>query len=81
MYRHTIDVCPDDAEELTRRLDELAEAGAEIVNVVWQPRRAQPDDQTAAFDTSGSFLVISRRNAMVDAAAINEQGERAAFVA
>ena len=81
MLKHSIDICPDDPAELARHLDALTEAGAEVVNVIWQPRRAQEGDQSAAFDTSGSFLVISRRDAMPEAAAIDERGERAAFVA
>ncbi|TPE47961.1 hypothetical protein [Amaricoccus solimangrovi] len=80
MYRHSIDICPDDPEELIRRLDSLAETGAEVINVIWQPRRAAEGDQSAAFDTSGSFLVISRRNAMTEAAAIDER-EQSAIVA
>lgn len=78
MYKHSIDICPDDPEELTRRLDSLSETGAEIINVIWQPRRAQEGDQSAAFDTSGSFLVISRRNALADVVAIEESAEHVA---
>lgn len=81
MYKHTIDICPDNPEELATRLDALAEGGAEVINVIWQPRRAQPDDQSAAFDTSGSFLVISRRNAMADAAALDQRDEATGLVA
>ena len=81
MYKHSIDICSDDPAELTRHLDALAEGGAEVINVIWQPRRAQEGDQSAAFDTTGSFLVISRRNAMPEAAAIDERDDRAAFVA
>lgn len=78
MYKHSIDICPDDPEELTRRLDALAETGAEIINVIWQPRRAQEGDQSAAFDTSGSFLVISRSNAMAEVVAMDGKAEHVA---
>jgi hypothetical protein len=81
MYRHSIDICPDDPEELTSRLDTLAEAGSDVINVIWQPRRVQEGDQQAAFDTSGSFLIISRRNAMVDAVAMDQRAEGVAAVA
>ena len=81
MFRHAIDICPDDAEELARRLDSLTEAGAEIVTVTWQPQRANPEDQVAAFDPSGSFLIISRKNAMVEAVALDDRAAGSAFVA
>jgi hypothetical protein len=77
MFKHSIDICPDNADELAHRLDALAETGAEIVTVTWQPRRAQEDDQAAAFDTSGSFLIISRSSALAEVVALDDQaGER-----
>lgn len=81
MFRHAIDICADDAEELARRLDALTEAGAEIVAVTWQPQRANTEDQAAAFETSGSFLIVSRKNAMVDAVALDDRPAASAVVA
>lgn len=80
MHRHAIDICPDDHAELIRHLDTLAESGAEVITVLWQPQRPNNADQTAAFDTRGSFAVISRRNTTIDAAVIDEQDERAAIL-
>ncbi|PZQ51304.1 MAG: hypothetical protein DI556_03800 [Rhodovulum sulfidophilum] len=83
MFKHSIDICPDNTEELARRLDSLTETGAEIVQVVWQPRRVEREDQAGAFDTSGSFAIIWRSNAMLDAVALDERSrpEETAFVA
>jgi hypothetical protein len=81
MFRHAIDICPDNAEELARRLDSLTESGAEIVTVTWQPQRANPEDQAAAFETSGSFLIVSRKNAMAEAAALDDRAAGTAYVA
>ena len=59
--RHTVETCPDDLTLLQERLDALAEAGARIVSVVWQARRLVEEDQSAALDGSGSFVIIAER--------------------
>jgi hypothetical protein len=63
MLRHTIETCPDDLSLLQRRLDELSAAGARIVTVLWQQRRVVEENQSAAFDASGSFVIISEEAA------------------
>ncbi len=60
MIRHSIDTVPDDLVLLKDRLDELSSDGARILSVLWQPRRAVPEDQAAAFDDHGSFVIISQ---------------------
>jgi len=57
MHSHTVETCPDDVAALRERLNELAQGGARIVSVVWQPQRADPG-QAAAYDASGSFVII-----------------------
>lgn len=59
MLRHTVETCPDDLAALQERLDSLAESGARIVSVVWQARRVGEDDQSAALDARGSFVIIA----------------------
>lgn len=59
MLHHAIETCPDDHEALRIRLDELTEQGARILAVLWQPRRPDPRDQAAAFDSLGSFVIVS----------------------
>lgn len=61
MLQHAIESCPDDHEALRSRLDELTAAGARIISVAWQPRRPDPSDQLAAFDSRGTFVIISER--------------------
>lgn len=59
MLQHAIESCPDDHETLRARLDELTAGGARIISVAWQPRRPDPSDQLAAFDSRGTFVIIS----------------------
>ncbi|MFT3974865.1 MAG: hypothetical protein QM699_15855 [Amaricoccus sp.] len=59
MLRHSIETCPDDHEALRVRLDELSAEGARILAVLWQPRRPDPADQAAAFNSLGSFVIVS----------------------
>lgn len=61
MLRHTVEMCPDDLTQPQERLDALAATGARIVSVVWQPRRVEEADQSAALDASGSFVVIAEQ--------------------
>lgn len=58
MARHIVETVPDDSEALRTRLDDLTAAGASIISVVWQPNRVV-SDQAAAFDASGSFVIIA----------------------
>jgi hypothetical protein len=59
MLYHSIETCPDDHVALRIRLDELTGQGARILAVLWQPRRPDPRDQAAAFDSFGSFVIVS----------------------
>lgn len=59
MLSHAIETCSDDHELLRERLDALTAQGARILAVLWQPRRADPTDQSAAFDSLGSFVIVS----------------------
>jgi len=59
MLSHAIETCTDDHELLRERLDALTAQGARILAVLWQPRRADPTDQSAAFDSLGSFVIVS----------------------
>lgn len=68
--RHTVESCPDDLTALQERLDALAEAGARIVSVVWQPHRVVPEDQGAALEGRGSFVIVAERQ---DAAILRER--------
>ena len=61
MLRHTVETCADDLTVLQERLDALAETGARIVSVVWQPRRLDEGDQSAALDARGSFVIVAER--------------------
>jgi hypothetical protein len=61
MHSHTVETCPDDLAVLRERLDALAQGGARIVSVVWQPHRADPD-QAAAYDASGSFVIVAEQS-------------------
>lgn len=58
MLHHSIETCPDDHELLRVRLDELTGEGARILAVLWQPRRPDPADQAAAFNSLGSFVIV-----------------------
>jgi hypothetical protein len=62
MRRHTVETCPDDLATLQERLDALAEDGARIISVVWQPRRVEEVDQSAALDSRGSFVIVAERD-------------------
>lgn len=68
--RHTVEACPDELPLLQERLDALAEAGARIVSVVWQPHRVVAEDQSAALEARGSFVIIAERE---DAAILRER--------
>ena len=59
MLTHAIETCSDDHNLLRERLDALTAQGARILAVLWQPRRADPTDQSAAFDSLGSFVIVS----------------------
>lgn len=59
MIRHTVDTCTDDLALLQERLDALALDGARIVSVVWQPRRVDENDQSAALDARGGFVIVA----------------------
>ena len=59
MLRHTVETCTDDLTQLQQRLDALGESGARIISVLWQARRVDEDDQSAALDARGSFVIIS----------------------
>ena len=61
MLRHTVETCTDDLTQLQQRLDALGEAGARIISVVWQARRVDEDDQSAALDARGSFVIIAEK--------------------
>ena len=61
MLRHTVETCTDDLTQLQQRLDALGEAGARIISVVWQARRVDDDDQSAALDARGSFVIIAEK--------------------
>lgn len=63
MLHHAIETCPDDHEALRARLDELTNEGSRILAVLWQPRRPDPTDQAAAFNSLGSFVIISEAEA------------------
>ena len=60
--RHLVETCPDDLAQLQERLDALAATGAEIVSVLWQPRRLD-GEQAGAYDARGSFVIVSRGGA------------------
>jgi hypothetical protein len=66
MHRHTIETCPDDLTLLQQRLDALSEAGERIVTVIWRQQRVTEDDQSAAFDASGSFVIICESTVAVE---------------
>lgn len=61
MLRHVVETCTDDLTLLQERLDALAESGARIVSVVWQPRRMDEEDQSAALDARGGFVIVAER--------------------
>ena len=61
MFTHSIETCPDDLATLRERLDHLANSGERIVSVLWQPHRVDVD-QAAAYDASGSYVIIVERN-------------------
>jgi len=81
MIRHSIDTVTDDLALLKDRLDELSGQGARILAVVWQPRRAEPEDQAAAFDDRGSFIIISQADEIELRAAVLEADITAESVA
>lgn len=76
MFHHAIDTCPDDLKELAALLDAIARGGAEVVNVTWQPGQPGIEDQAAALDARGSFLIISRVQGQPAVAHIGERGAR-----
>jgi hypothetical protein len=59
MMQHAVEACPDDLEMLENRLDELAQAGSRILTVLWQPLNVV-EDQSAAIQGRGSFVIISQ---------------------
>ena len=63
MIHHTIDTCPDDLTLLSAKLDSLSRAGARIISVMWQPGRVAEEDQAAALDASGSFVIVAQSEA------------------
>lgn len=63
MLQHAIETCADDPETLRVRLDELTSGGARILAIMWQPRRPDPSNQVAAFDSGGSFVIVSENAA------------------
>ena len=60
--QHTVETCPDDLDTLRTRLDAIAHAGARVISVIWQARRVD-EDQSGAYDTSGSFVIVSEAGA------------------
>lgn len=63
MLQHAIETCADDLETLRLKLDDLTAGGARILSIVWQPRRPDPSNQVAAFDSGGSFVIVLEREA------------------
>lgn len=63
MHRHIVESCTDDTALLTERLDALTESGARIISVVWQARRVDEEDQSAALDARGGFVIVAERDA------------------
>ena len=61
MLRHIVESCTDDPALLAERLDALAQSGARIVSVVWQARRVDEDDQSAALDARGGYVIVAER--------------------
>lgn len=59
MIGHAVDLCPDDPEVLRTRLDELTDAGARIVSVVWHPERVV-EGQEGAYDAKGGYIIVSQ---------------------
>jgi hypothetical protein len=57
--RHIVETCPDDLAQLQERLDSLSDSGARVISVVWQQRRVEEDQQAAAYDASGSFVIVA----------------------
>ena len=70
MTSHVIDTCPDDLAVLGNTLDDITRAGASIVSVLWHPSRIDPEDQAAAYDARGSFIIVSRPDAAASEAAL-----------
>ncbi len=62
MLRHEVETCDDDLTALQTRLDSLTDAGSRIISVVWQARRVVEDDQSAAYDARGSFVIVSEHD-------------------
>lgn len=62
MTEHMVETCPDDLDALKQRLDEIASGGAEIVTVLWQSNRVD-NDQIAALEARGSFVIVARTRA------------------
>jgi hypothetical protein len=60
MTSHVIDTCPDDFAILGNTLDDITRSGASIVSVLWHPGRIEAEDQAAAYDGRGSFIIVSR---------------------
>lgn len=58
--RHTVETCPDNLDDLRAHLNGLGDTGARVISVIWQARRVE-DDQAGAYDTSGSFVIVSER--------------------
>jgi hypothetical protein len=59
MMQYAVETCPDDLKMLQNRLDELAQAGSQILTVLWQPMNVV-EDQGAAIQGRGSFVIISQ---------------------
>jgi hypothetical protein len=61
--RHIVETCPDDLGQLQERLDAIATGGARIISVIWQQRRVEEEEQTAAYDARGSFVIVAETSA------------------
>ena len=61
--RHIVETCPDDLGQLQERLDSLASGGARIISVIWQQRRVDGEEQAAAYEARGSFVIVAESNA------------------
>jgi hypothetical protein len=57
--RHIVETCPDDLGQLQERLDTLASGGARIISVIWQQRRLAEEEQAAALEGRGSYVIIA----------------------
>ncbi|OBQ96266.1 hypothetical protein [Mesorhizobium sp. AA23] len=60
--RYSIETCPDDAKVLHMKLNEAADNGGRVVNVMWQPEhevtnREFPDDLKISVE-SGYIIIL-----------------------